>query len=104
MDTLRQYQLRCPDDIGIVTADDHPWREAFSPRLTTINQPNHEIGHRSAELLVEALAGDEVLRRQTARTVTLPTSSRIHASCGSQLRPGHPSHMPPAPRVEETIA
>ena len=60
MGALRQYQLRRPDDFGVVTSDDHPWREAFSPRLTTINLPKHEIASRSAELLVEALAGQGV--------------------------------------------
>ena len=39
MQALRQYQLRCPEDIGMVTCDDHPWLDAFAPRLTTINLP-----------------------------------------------------------------
>ena len=55
MQALRQYQLRCPEDIGLVTCDDHPWLDAFSPRLTTINLPKYEIGRRAAELLLEAL-------------------------------------------------
>ena len=104
MGARRQYQLRCPDDIGIVTCDDHPWLDAFSPRLTTINLPKYEIGHRAAELLVEALAGNGAPRRRTARTLTLPTSLRIRESCGYLLRAGHPAHMPPGPRAEETIA
>ena len=55
MQALRQYQLRCPEDIGIVTCDDHPWLDAFSPRLTTINLPKYEIGRRAAELLLDAI-------------------------------------------------
>ena len=46
MQALRQYQLRCPEDIGIVTCDDHPWLDAFAPRLTTINLPKY--GDRAA--------------------------------------------------------
>src|SRR5207253_9001100 len=34
---LQQYRLRCPEDIAIVTCDDYPWLNTFSPRLTTID-------------------------------------------------------------------
>jgi LacI family transcriptional regulator len=105
MGALRQYQLRCPEDIGIVTCDDHPWLDAFSPRLTTVNLPKYEIGQRAAELLMEALApGEGASRRRTVRTVTLRTSLRIRESCGYLLRAGHPTHMPPVEGAEETLA
>jgi LacI family transcriptional regulator len=86
MQALRQYQIRCPEDIGIVTCDDHPWLESFEPRLTTINLPKYEIGHRAAELLIEALAPAGGRRRRALQTVTLRTSLRIRASCGFELR------------------
>ena len=41
MQALRQYQIRCPEDIGLVTCDDHPWLDGFAPRLTTINLPKY---------------------------------------------------------------
>src|SRR5262249_54486266 len=31
MEALRQYRMRCPDDVAVVTCDDHPWLDAFSP-------------------------------------------------------------------------
>jgi LacI family transcriptional regulator len=87
MQAVRQYQLRCPEDIGIVTCDDHPWLDAFAPRLTTINLPKYEIGRRAAELLVAALEPrDGAPRRRAAKTVTLNTSLRIRESCGYELR------------------
>lgn len=89
MQALRQYQIRCPEDIGIVTCDDHPWLESFAPRLTTINLPKYEIGHRAAELLVDALEPSNGARtRRMPRTVTLRTSLRIRESCGYELRRG----------------
>ncbi len=95
MQALRQYQLRCPQDIGIVTCDDHPWLDSFAPRLTTINLPKYEIGRRAAELLVEALEPpDGAAKRRSARTVTLKTSLRIRESCGYDLRSGRPVSMP----------
>jgi DNA-binding LacI/PurR family transcriptional regulator len=87
MQALRQYQIRCPEDIGIVTCDDHPWLDSFAPRLTTINLPKYEIGHRAAELLVEALEPvNGARKRRTPQTVTLRTSLRIRESCGYELR------------------
>jgi LacI family transcriptional regulator len=89
MAALRQYQLRCPDDIGLVTCDDHPWLEAFSPRLTTINLPKYEIGQAAAELLINTLNPPEGQKKPRGfKTVVLKTSLLIRDSCGYQLRAG----------------
>ena len=87
MQALRQYQLRCPDDIGLVTCDDHPWLDAFSPRLTTINLPKYDLGRQAAELLVDTIQPPAATpKRRAARVVTLKTSLRIRESCGYELR------------------
>lgn len=89
MQALRQYQLRCPDDLGLVTCDDHPWVDSFAPRLTTVNLPKYEIGRRGAELLVDALeARNGGAKRAGVKTITLKTSLRIRESCGYELRAG----------------
>jgi LacI family repressor for deo operon, udp, cdd, tsx, nupC, and nupG len=86
MQALRQYQIRCPEDIGIVTCDDHPWLDGFAPRLTTINLPKYEIGRRAAELLVDRLEPPEGARRRPVKIITLSTALRIRESCGYELR------------------
>jgi LacI family transcriptional regulator len=87
MQALRQYQIRCPEHIGIVTCDDHPWLDAFAPRLTTINLPKYEIGRRAAELLVDAIQPPEgAAKRRALKTITLKTALRIRESCGYELR------------------
>jgi LacI family transcriptional regulator len=92
MQALRQYQLRCPEDIGIVTCDDHPWLDSFAPRLTTINLPKYDIGRHAAELLVEALEpSNGAARRRKSKTITLKTSLRIRESCGYELRARKPA-------------
>jgi len=105
MQALRQYQLRCPDDIGLVTCDDHPWLDAFSPRLTTINLPKYEIGRRAAELLVDALQTPATAsKRRAARVVTLKTSLRIRESCGYELRANRgPGRAPDPVRGEAPV-
>jgi LacI family transcriptional regulator len=83
MQALRQYQLRCPEDIGIVTCDDHPWLDSFSPRLTTIDLPKRELGAAAARLLIERLAKPS---GRATRTIRLPSAMRIRESCGCALR------------------
>jgi LacI family transcriptional regulator len=83
MEALRQYQLRCPDDVAIVTCDDHPWLDSFSPRLTTIDLPKRDLGAEAARRLIERLAGRT---RRAPVTVRLPSAMRIRESCGCSLR------------------
>ena len=82
MEALRQYRMRCPDDVAVVTCDDHPWLDAFSPRLTTIDLPKRELGAAAARLLVDRIA------RGTGRPriVTLKNALRVRESCGCALR------------------
>jgi LacI family transcriptional regulator len=82
MEALRQYGLRCPHDVAVVTCDDHPWLNAFSPRLTTVDLPKRELGGAAARLLLERLA------RPSGRTKTIRLTSamRVRESCGCGLR------------------
>jgi LacI family transcriptional regulator len=81
MEALRQYRLRCPEDVAIVTCDDHPWLDAFSPRLTTIDLPKRELGSAAAQLLVSRIAR----RRGKPRIVQLTNALRVRESCGCAL-------------------
>jgi LacI family transcriptional regulator len=82
MEALRQYRMRCPDDIAVVTCDDHPWLDAFSPRLTTIDLPKRELGAAAAQLLVDRIAHP----RGRPRTVRLNNALRVRESCGCAPR------------------
>lgn len=82
MTALRQYRMRCPEDVAIVTCDDHPWLDAFSPRLTTIDLPKRELGSAAAQLVVERIAN----RRGRPRTIQLKNALRVRESCGCALR------------------
>jgi len=82
MEALRQYRMKCPDDVAVVTCDDHPWLDAFSPRLTTIDLPKRELGAAAAQLLVERIAHP----RGRPRTLTLKNALRVRESCGCAPR------------------
>jgi LacI family transcriptional regulator len=84
MEALRQYRMRCPGDVALVTCDDYPWMDSFSPRLTTIDLPKRELGAAAAQLLVERIAKGA----GRARTVTLKSALRVRESCGCGLRAG----------------
>jgi LacI family transcriptional regulator, galactose operon repressor len=83
MGALRQYQLRCPEDVAIVTCDDHPWLDSFAPRLTTIDLPKRDLGAAAARMLIERLAKG---KRSAPRTIRLKSAMRIRESCGCTLR------------------
>ncbi len=79
---LRQYQLRCPQDVAVVTCDDHAWMDSFTPRLTTINFPKYELGFEAARVLLERL--DD--RDRPLQALELKSALSIRESCGYQLR------------------
>jgi LacI family transcriptional regulator len=82
MEALRQYRMRCPDDVAVVTCDDHPWLDAFSPRLTTIDLPKRELGAAAAQLLVARIGK----RSGRPRIIRLKNALRVRESCGCALR------------------
>ena len=86
MRALRQYQLRCPDDVAIVTCDDHPWLDSFHPRLTTVNLPKSELGQAGARALLERIEPGDTPPPKRARTITLKTTLCLRESCGYELR------------------
>lgn len=87
MRALRQYQLRCPEDIAIVTCDDHPWLDSFTPRLTTVNLPKYELGQEGARVLMDRLQPESRRTpRGRGRTLVLKTSLCIRESCGYERR------------------
>jgi len=86
MRALRQYQLRCPEDVAIVTCDDHPWLDSFHPRLTTVNLPKYELGQTGARALLERIEPRDTPPPKRSRTITLPTTLCLRESCGYELR------------------
>ncbi len=89
MRALRQYQLRCPQDVAIVTCDDHPWLDSFHPRLTTVNLPKYELGQAGARTLIDRLDPGSAPLPRRGRTITLKTTMCLRDSCGVELRGAH---------------
>jgi DNA-binding LacI/PurR family transcriptional regulator len=73
--------LGVPHDLSVVGFDGIALGEELTPALSTIAQPNSEIGRRSVELLIQAMAGGTAL--QADASLLLPHFFRDGESCAS---------------------
>lgn len=54
---LNDHNIKVPDDVAVSGFDDIELSSLFSPSLTTVRQPKHQIGVRAAEKLLDLIAG-----------------------------------------------
>jgi len=73
---LRERNLCCPDDISIISFDDHDWAPLFSPPLTAVRQPTYQLGQTAARLLM-----DLINHRTFKLPAPLPVELVIRESC-----------------------
>lgn len=95
MRAAHQVGLRVPEDLSVAGFDGIALGEDLTPALSTIVQPSTEIGRRSVELLVQALAGP--VRLGPAHSLTLD----LHFREGESIAPARvpsPGTSPSLPR------
>ncbi|MET3380336.1 LacI family DNA-binding transcriptional regulator [Variovorax paradoxus] len=73
--------LSVPGDLSVVGFDGIALGEDLTPALTTITQPNSDIGRHSVELLIQAMASGATL--QADASLLLPHAFRDGESCAS---------------------
>jgi DNA-binding LacI/PurR family transcriptional regulator len=76
---LRDCGLRTPQDLGFVTFDELTVDDLFTPSVTTVVQPAHEIGVRAAEILLKRI-GEGWSADKAPITVRLPATLQIRES------------------------
>jgi LacI family transcriptional regulator len=54
---LADASLTVPDDVSVVSFDDHPLASWMRPRLTTIALPHYELGRRAVDALFDEING-----------------------------------------------
>jgi len=57
---LKELGLHCPEDVGLVGFDDHPWAAVSDPPLTVVRQPAEKLGRVAAQMLLKLIHGQEV--------------------------------------------
>ena len=75
---LKERKLRCPDDISLISFDDHDWAPLFSPPLTVVRQPTYRLGQTAAKLLMRLITSQD-----DGLPTTLPVELIIRESCQS---------------------
>jgi LacI family transcriptional regulator len=73
---LKERGLRCPEDISLISFDDHDWASIFSPPLTVVRQPTYQLGQTAAKLLLS------LIKRESFKDPTcLPVELIVRESC-----------------------
>ncbi len=67
----RRRGLRIPDDIGIIGFDNTNVSIMCEPSLTTVNQPQYQMGFIACEMLIEQIKNPKTLPRQIMLDVEL---------------------------------
>jgi len=80
---LHEAGLRVPADFAVVGFDDIPMARFLTPPLTTVRVPIAELGASATAILIDTLSSGEPLPE---RSVVMPTSLVVRASCGALRR------------------
>ena len=84
--------LSVPDDVSVVSFDDHPIASWLRPRLTTVALPHHELGAKAVEVLFAA--SEQPVQAKSAPVVhRVPMAVRL----GESVKPVS-APVPPARR------
>jgi LacI family transcriptional regulator len=79
LQAIEERNLIIPEDISVLGFDDYLWNSHFSPTLTAVAQPTHEIGRRSFEMLLKLIThtGEETI---DPIHIKIPAELRIRRS------------------------
>jgi LacI family transcriptional regulator len=80
--TLREADLRVPEDVALVGFDDIPVAAALEPALTTVRQPIERLGSMAADLLLNLLENPPDTQAPANRII-LPAKLIVRDSCGA---------------------
>jgi LacI family transcriptional regulator len=89
---LRACELQCPEQVSLISFDDHDWAPLFSPPLTVVRQPTYELGQTAAHLLMQMIRDEPI-----DDPVPLRVELVARASCA-------PPPAEDGPSVEQRVA
>ena len=86
MRALADRNLRCPDDLSIVSIDDFPWASAFMPKLTVVSQPIDRMAQLAIDILLARIGGDHAPTRREVLAPELKVRSSCATPAGMDVR------------------
>ncbi len=89
---IGEMRIRCPEQVSILGFDDFEWAANFSPKLTTVAQPMHEIGKQAMKMLLGKLKSSS---GDSENDTDVPTDSILMLKAELRVRE---STAPPATR------
>lgn len=78
LDALGRLNMKIPDDIAVISFDDHDLFRLYSPSITAVAQPIEEMSRKIIELLLQSI--EHVKEREKTRKLVLPGSLIIRKS------------------------
>ncbi|MFN7934466.1 MAG: LacI family DNA-binding transcriptional regulator [Bryobacteraceae bacterium] len=82
MRAVNELGIRCPAQVSIVGFDDFAWTQHFTPPLTVIAQPAHELGRKAMEMLLAQIRAGEGGETKRFENVRLAGELRVRQSTG----------------------
>jgi LacI family transcriptional regulator len=79
---IREENLRCPEDISLISFDGLDLTENTTPRLTSVYQSAYQLGATAAQLALDRVASKTLAVRQ----IVLETELKIFESVGPPRR------------------
>ena len=82
--------LKVPDDVSVVSSDDHPIASWIRPRLTTVALPHYELGRKAVDVLFTEIDNDDTDpdRPGDVHRVPMPLRSRESIASPSAMQSG----------------
>jgi LacI family transcriptional regulator len=79
LEGARRHGARVPGELALVSFDEPSYADLLDPPVTSLDRHDSQLGRRSAELLLAAMAGDGV---PSAGVERVPLELRVRRSCG----------------------
>jgi LacI family transcriptional regulator len=77
---LDDFGLKVPDDVSVVSFDDHPIATWMRPKLTTIALPHYELGRKAVDVLFAEIDRHREGLDRDGRTHRVPMPLRVRES------------------------
>lgn len=78
LESIKQLGLNIPEDIAVISFDDHDLFRLHTPGITAVSQPISEMGKQAVNILIRALNGEEQLQQ-----LVLPAMLVKRESCAN---------------------